>query len=399
MTESNPPPPSPPLPPPPGSKVVQVPGMSVSNGNHHPPIDPRQGEVVVSPPSGTTSIPTTNGGYNGVSQQNHQIQPPQQPAGINRFGPTNHGDQIHDSTLCSANEFAPGNFGIYASLLLIVLVMVGSVLILNYGNLVTLSEWTTDCPVGYESACKSVGGVYRFAFALSCVFFLQLLGTAIYTKFFDYVWPFKYITFVFILIGFFFAPAQVFDLHGFAWFARIAAFLYLVSQQVILLDFAYTWNEAWVRWSEEAENEQKQSLWLIGLVAVSVFLFSGSLTVVGIMFWQFQGCPDSTAILSLTIVLCVMVTTFQLFISDDGYLLTSAIMTAYATYICYSAVILNPDTTCNPTLSTGYQTISKAVGIGILILSLTWSTRTTVRKIKEARGFDTVVTQVHLNHR
>ena len=172
--------------------------------------------------------------------------------------------------------------------------------------------------------------------------------------------------------------------------------MYLVSQQVILLDFAYTWNESWVRWSEEADNEQKQSLWLIGLVAVSVFLFSGSLTVVGIMFWQFQGCPDSTAILSLTIVLCVMVTTFQLFISDDGSLLTSAIMTAYATYICYSAVILNPDTTCNPTLSTGYQTISKAVGIGILILSLTWSTRTTIHKIKEARGFETVVTQVHL---
>ena len=379
--------------PKPSKQVLPQPNMSVIRNEYEPEDTVSH---IIQPPAAAAaaaSIPTTN----GVSPPNHQFQPPPSTTVVGRFGPTNHGDNnvINDTPLCS-NEFSPGNFGIYASLLLVVLVMVGSVLILNYGHLVSLPQWTAGCPSGYESACKSVGGVYRFSFALSCVFFLQLLGTIVYTKLFDYLWPFKYLAFVFILIGFFFVPAQVFDLHGFAWFARIAAFLYLVSQQVILLDFAYTWNESWVRWSEEADNEQKQSLWLIGLVAVSVFLFSGSLTVVGIMFWQFQGCPDSTAILSLTIVLCVMVTTFQLFISDDGSLLTSAIMTAYATYICYSAVILNPDTTCNPTLSTGYQTISKAVGIGILILSLTWSTRTTIHKIKEARGFETVVTQVHL---
>jgi hypothetical protein len=330
------------------------------------------------------------------SQQSQQQQPlPPQPGIVvnhnnttttTTYGPTKL--QV-DAQLCGPNDFQPGNFGIYASLFLVVSVMVGCVLILNYGPLVPLAQWTSDCPVGFENACKSVGGVYRFAFALSCIFFLQLLGTLVYTKFFDYAWPVKYTCFVATLIGFFFVKAEVFDLNGFAWFARIAAFMYLVSQQVILLDFAYTWNEQWVRWSEEADAEGSGNAraWLVGLVVVSLTLFAGSLAVIGVLFWQFQGCPDSTAIISLTLILSVVVTVFQLFVSDDGSLLTSSIMTAYATYICYSAVILNPNTACNPTLSTGYQTISKGIGIGILILSLAWATHTTIAKIKEGSGF------------
>jgi hypothetical protein len=43
----------------------------------------------------------------------------------------------------------------------------------------------------------------------------------------------------------------VFDLNGFAWYARVAGFFYLIIQQVILIDFAYYWNDKWVKWSEE----------------------------------------------------------------------------------------------------------------------------------------------------
>jgi hypothetical protein len=52
-------------------------------------------------------------------------------------------------------------------------------------------------------------------------------------------------------------------------------------------------------------------------------------------------------------------------------------MTAYATYICYSAVTLNPDDQCNPTLSSGYQTLSAAIGMGITVVSLTWTMHST----------------------
>ena len=76
------------------------------------------------------------------------------------------------------------------------------------------------------------------------------------------------------------------------------------------------------------------------------------------MFWQFSGCTDSTVIISLTLCLSVLATILQLFASEVGSVLTSGIVTSYATYVCYSAVTLNPDSACNPTLQTGYQTLS-----------------------------------------
>jgi hypothetical protein len=170
----------------------------------------------------------------------------------------------------------------------------------------------------------------------------------------------------------------VFDTRGYAWFARIAAFFYLIFQQVVLIDFTYTWNERWVRFSEEHDGDSGGKCWLTGLIVISFLLFAGSLSVIGVMFWQFSGpeCADSNAILSLTLILPFLATMMQLFASSEGSILTSAIITAYATYICYSAVILNPKDVCNPTLSTGYQTVSQGIGMGITVLSMTWATRT-----------------------
>jgi hypothetical protein len=56
-------------------------------------------------------------------------------------------------------------------------------------------------------------------------------------------------------------------------------------------------------------------------------------------------------------------------------------MTAYATYICYAAITLNPNTSCNPTISTRYQTVSEVIGMFILVLSLTWTTYSVVLKV------------------
>jgi uncharacterized membrane protein YGL010W len=118
--------------------------------------------------------------------------------------------------------------------------------------------------------------------------------------------------------------------------------------------------------------------WLIGLVVSSAVMFAGSISVLGVMYWQFSGehCESNNAILSLTLILCLMATIFQLTLNSEFSLLTSAVMTAYATYICYSALVLNPNHSCNPSLSSSYQTVSEAIGIGITVLSVTWATHT-----------------------
>ena len=104
---------------------------------------------------------------------------------------------------------------------------------------------------------------------------------------------------------------------------------------------------------------------LLALILLSVYSSLRSFCVVltchidlGVMFWQFSGCSDSLAIMIITLLLSIIATIIQIFVSDVGSVLTSAIVAGYATYVCYSSVTLNPDATCNPTLQTGYQTVA-----------------------------------------
>jgi len=56
-------------------------------------------------------------------------------------------------------------------------------------------------------------------------------------------WDIKIFCYVALLVGLTFAPNPVFDDHGFIWVARIGAFVFLILQQVILIDSAYCVNE------------------------------------------------------------------------------------------------------------------------------------------------------------
>jgi hypothetical protein len=219
-------------------------------------------------------------------------------------------------------------------------------------------SWTEGCPSGYDEQCASNSSIYRVSFALSILFALQIIGTWIYARFFDILWSWKWISFAACTIGFFFAEAAVFDLNGYAWFARISGFFFLILQQVILIDFAYSWNEKWTAYAT-IDGEEKGKKWLWGLIIISIMLFSGSIAVIGILYWQFGGCTDNIVIITLTLLLSFLVTIIQLFFTDQGSLLTSALVCSYAVYICYSAVTINPDTACNPTLDSGYQIVSE----------------------------------------
>lgn len=269
---------------------------------------------------------------------------------------------------------------------------------------ISLSSYEDGCPDEYMDSCKAVSGVLRISMALTIFFGIQGLGTFINARFYDSLWILKLCGFFALVIGLFFAPSSAFGTGGYAWFARITGFMYLILQQVILLDLAYTWNERWVEYATNSEGE-KGNKWLLGLLLISSLLFAVGFTVIGLLFWQFKDCDNNLVIISLTLALCVLASLIQLFVSDgEGSVLTSAIMTAYSSYITYSAVILNPDETCNPTLHSGYQTLSavstpctpsyhpfhpliplllQIIGLALLTVSIVWTTYNTVKKIPQ----------------
>jgi hypothetical protein len=153
----------------------------------------------------------------------------------------------------------------------------------------------------------------------------------------------------------------------------MSAFLFVIYQQVILISFAYDWNASWVSKSEASDNYA----WLYALVATSCALFAGSITVLGFLFDYFYGCAENDAVLIITVILGVFAVILQLFVSETGSLLVSGVVCAYCTYLCYSAVTLNPSNVCNPTLSTRYQNITQGVGIALTIISLAYTAYST----------------------
>ena len=270
----------------------------------------------------------------------------------------------------------PGRYGTLQSFILVIVAIVLSILTFHYGPDINSDSFDNYCTnSNYEDSCKANSAVLRVSLALTLMFAIQIIGTYIFTPFFDNLWIPKYFIFFALVLGFFYVDGKHFGTDGYAWFARITGFFYLILQQIILLDMAYSWNERWLAYS--AEDGERGYRWLVGIVVFSVILFTGAYLVIAILFWQFKGCDNNLIIISLALCLSVIATIIQLFFSEEGSLLTSAVMTAYVAYVCYSAVILNPDDSCNPTLNSGYQTLSAIIGIILTVISLLWTAYTT----------------------
>lgn len=286
----------------------------------------------------------------------------------------------------------PGVYGVKASLLLLVSTVIVSLIVQQRVNEVEIDNWTNDCPTGYDLSCKKNQSVLRFSFSLVIFYTVQLIFLRVDISYFDSYWAFKTVIFACLTVGLFYADPRVFDLNGYGWYARIAGFLFLILQQIILLDFAYQWNETFLQYSVDNVVNQKingMDKWKCFILIFSILLFITSIISISIMFWKFSGseCSNNEAIISLTLILSFISTMFQLFCTDQGSILTSAIMTLYATWVCYASITLNPLNECNPTITEGKNRhLSEGIGMAILAISLAWTTRNTIRKIPNIKG-------------
>ena len=144
-------------------------------------------------------------------------------------------------------------------------------------------------------------------------------------------------------------------------------FLFVIIQQVILLDLAYIWNEKWVNYATDKDSGSSSLLTCLVVICLSIYAMCG--TAIGVMYWTFS-CSQNLAILSITVILCFLATFYQLFMTERGSLLTSAIMTGYATYLCYSSISLDPHPECNPTIGNSSQNWSQIMGMCLTAISV-----------------------------
>jgi len=279
-----------------------------------------------------------------------------------------------------------GKTGTYASLFLLVAGMIASICMQAYPPEVGThldSLWTVQCPAGYEESCKANQAVLRVSFALVIVFTLNLICTIFQTQYFDDLWVVKLIAFVGLCCGFVFVDAEVFGENGYAWFARIGGFIFIILQQLIIMDFSLSWNESWNAKSASERGNLTEGLdrWQIAILVTGLSFFVCSIVGLGLMFHYFQGCTSNDVIISLALVTGVIGLLYQLFCTHVGSVLTSGTMALYYCYIAFASVTLQPDFSCNPTISESPQKVVTAIGLCITVLSLSWTCYSTIKTL------------------
>jgi serine incorporator 1/3 len=89
------------------------------------------------------------------------------------------------------------------------------------------------------------------------------------------------------------------------------------------------------------------------------------------MFFKFTGCTTNNTFIILTLTFCILLPGAQLS-GEEGNLLSVSCICAWAVFLCYTAVIKNPDATCNPTTGNS-SPFSIAYGLVMTLISLCWA--------------------------
>lgn len=220
--------------------------------------------------------------------------------------------------------------------------------------------------------CVGNAAVYRPTFCAFLFFAISSVSTYMSPVLNKEIWPAKIgAYFILLIISMFIHNSFYTGLY--LLLVRIFAMIFILIQQVILIDVAYNWNEEWVERADLAESREWGSgkKWLHAIVACSVLLFIGSITGISLLYKYFLGCGENAAFITLTWIGILVMAGVQL-TGEEGSLLTTACLSAYSVFLCYSIVSKNPNGVCNPTL--GEEDVwGIAVGLFFTMISLAWT--------------------------
>lgn len=241
--------------------------------------------------------------------------------------------------------------------------------------------YTTVDEYGYESydevlraKCSGNNGVYRVAGSALLFYILAGIGAACKPSANREAWPAKYILFLFMIVGTLFIPNEPLFSPILLIVFRVGAVIFIIFNQLIILDMAYNINESCVEKADKAELDEGEGAgkkWLGALIGSCAFFLIFSFVAIGLMFHYFKGCASNTAFISITLILGIISTVVQL-TGEEASLFTSSCVFAYSVFLCYTAVSKNPNGVCNPQL--GEENVGTIVlGIVITIISMLWA--------------------------
>jgi len=261
-----------------------------------------------------------------------------------------------------------------------------------------------------EDTCYGDIAVFRITFAL--VLFHLFLGLILIgvrnSKDFrsavqDRFWGLKLLVVTILTILCFLIPNSFF--HYWAWISLVGAAIFLLIQLILLIDFAHSWSESWVSKMEFAEDPRG---WYILLVGSTFVLYSGAFTLIVLLYNFFSDNGDCwvnsmfTTIVFLSSIIFTVLSVHPTIVESNrrSGLLQSAVITFYAVYVVWSAIMSEPSDdsfNCNPWKSSNaQQTSSLIMGAVFSIVSVCYSTMRAATKHDDLVGYKTPESAQHL---
>lgn len=225
-----------------------------------------------------------------------------------------------------------------------------------------------------QKACTGNAGVYRAAGSAFFFFTLAALGAYCKPTSNREAWVAKYTLFLFLVFGTIFIPNNPIFLPIFVNIFRAGAVLYMIFNQLIILDMCFNVNESWVEKADRADIEEEYGAgkkWLGALLGLCTFLYILCFVSIGLMYAYFGGCSNNIAFITVTLIMGIICTAVQLS-GEESSLFTSASIFTYATYLLYTAVSKNPNGQCNPQLGEN-DVAGIALGVGLTLIGMLWT--------------------------
>lgn len=250
--------------------------------------------------------------------------------------------------------------------------------------------------------CQGQWAVFRISFSLFSLFLVMFCLASCKSTFSVYAhrgfWVAKVLGMSLVLVGCLFAPNDMFAYY--AWIARFIAPLFLIYQVISFIDFGYTFNNRMVECDDavppvglacfantDGTAWKKVNLLLCAIIYVCLLIGWALLY----RYYPMSTCSFNPMAVTTTLLFAVSNTAISVSsIAPHGALLTSALVSAYTTYLCYGAMAAMPFAECNPALgSEGIGTVVISIAIAtftVAYLSFTAGRRETSRMNAQERA-------------
>lgn len=277
-------------------------------------------------------------------------------------------------------------------MILFIISSVVALILKYYGKPLLLHLYIKDITICDSSVCMGIGAVDRITFALALFFLFHGLFLRFQAcKRLDFQnWWLKIFIFFVLLISSWFIPDAFYD-NAYRNIARVVSGLFLLIQLLILVDFAYTWNEDW---TSDAKQYFKSILGLSFLFQAIGFVSM----VLDFIHFGSSGCKLNQFFISFTLILTTIATLISIspWLEEGGGLLPASVVALNSYWLLFDALTSDPSE-CNTVGTKSLELIPLFVGLVLNTCAMSYAAWS-VSSSSSFFGSDEYNEDIHTDH-